>query len=362
MFAFLTQKILNPPALGLDISDFSVKFVRLERKGSQIFPDLFGEVGVPEGVIGDGDIKKDNDLAAILKDGLRDSQGRKVHERFCVVSLPEEQSFVRVISLPPVRPEDMAQAVKWEVEGVIPLNIDEIVYDYAPMLPHSSPEERLDVLVVAFPKKIVESYTAVLNRAGLIPLALELESQAIARAVLPEKPARKSVIIVDIGATRTSFSIFESNWLIFPKTIPVGGRVFESAIAAGLNVSPEEAEQIKIEVGLDRPKYDGRVFEALKAHIETITSELQREIWFYQDHLARGREVQQDISEIILCGGDANLNGLVEFASTVVKKPILAANPFLGFNLPPGTIPPIPRNRALKYATAIGLALRAIGY
>lgn len=362
MFRALTHRVLNPPALGLDVSDFSIKFVRLKRRGSQVFPDFFGEVGVPEGVVGDGNIKKEHDLVSILKDGLRDDRGHEAHERFCVVSLPEEQSFVRVVNLPPVRPEDIAQAVKWEVEGVIPLNIDEIMYDYAPMLTHSSPEERLDVLVVAFPKKIVESYTAVLNRAGLIPLALELESQAIARAVLPEKPARKSVIIVDIGATRTSFSIFESDWLIFTKTIPVGGRVFESAIAAGLNVSPEEAEQIKIEVGLDGPKYDGRVFEALKAHIETITSELQRELWFYQDHLTRDREVQPDISEIILCGGDANLNGLVEFASTVVKKPILAANPFLGLNLPPGTIPPIPRNRALKYATAIGLAMRATGY
>lgn len=371
MFQSLTRKVLHPPAFGLDISDLSVKFAELTLSGNSYLPRFFGEVKVPDGVILSGEIKKSGELVAVLKDGLRDARGRKVTSRFCVASLPEEKSFVRVIELPPVKAEDLAKAVGWEIEGVIPLRHEDIFYDFEP-IPTPAPltsgpaangeaDRHLDVLITAFPKDIVESYNDVLRKAGFTAIALELESQAISRAIVPAELRNSPVIVVDIGATSTSFIMFALSSLIFTKTIAVGGRDFESAIAQALNAPLEEARKIKIAVGLDKEVKDGAVFEALKPRVEAITSELQREVWFYLDHPARRHKSLPDIERVILCGGDANLTGLARFVSVAVKRPVVVGDPLVNLKLKAGTIPPIPKHQSIKYTTAIGLAMRAAG-
>lgn len=358
MFAKLAKRVLNPPAFGLDISDSTVKFARLGRDRAGFALEYFGEVGVPAGVIAGGEIKKEDDLVTLLKDGLRTSEGRKVGGRFCVASLPEEKSFVRIIELPNMKSDDIPHAVRWEVEGAIPMRFDEIYFDYEVMPVLREAADHRDVLITAFPKTIVDSYYTAISRAGLTPIALELESQAILRAIIARALFNTPAIAIDLGATRTSFIIFAGGSLIFTKTIPIGGRDFEAAIASSLNVSPEEARQIKIEYGLSKSYMDGRVFGALARHVEAITAELQQQLWFYLDHSAKRHKSFPDIERVFLCGGDANLIGLEKYVATAIKKPAVTADPFTNFCLPAGSIPPIPKNSSLKYSTAIGLALR----
>lgn len=362
MFKKITRRVLEPPAFGLDISDLSIKFAHLKRRGRELSLEYFGETSIPEGVIAGGEIKKEGDLAAILKDGLRTAEGRKVSERFCIASLPEEKSFVRVIKLPNIKSEDVAHAVRWEVEGIIPLRLDEIYFDYAIIPSAKTPSKQFSVLITAFPRNIVESYHSVLRRGGFTPLALELESQAISRSVVPRTANQKAFIIVDVGATRTSFIIFSESSVVFTKTIAVGGNGLELAIANALKVSITEARKIKIDNGLNKSYSSGSVFETLLPHVETITSELKQQLVFYADQVIRNSEVSADIERIMLCGGDANLIGLEKYIATAVKKLTVVGNPFVNFNLPPGAIPPVPKNQSLKYGTAIGLALREHGF
>lgn len=358
MFKTITRRVLEPPAFGLDISDLSIKFTHLKRQGREFSLEYFGETAIPEGVVIGGEVKKEDDLAAILKDGLRTADGRKVSEHFCVASLPEEKSFVRVIKLPSIKSEDIAHAVRWEVEGIIPLRLDEIYFDYAVIPSTETPPKHFIVLITAFPRNIVESYYSVLRRGGLAPLALELESQAVSRSIIPRAAKQKAFIIVDIGATRTSFIIFSESSVVFTKTIAVGGHDLELAIANAMKISADEARKIKIDVGLNKNYGSGGVFETLLPHVEAITSELKQQLVFYTDQVVRNSGVSADIEEILLCGGDANLIGLEKYVATAIKKMTVVGNPFANFNLPPGTIPPIPKSQSLKYGTAIGLALR----
>lgn len=361
MFQALTRRVLEPPAFGLDISDITVKFCRVERRGATQGLEYFGEVEIPAGIVVGGEIKSAAALELILRDKLETAAGRAVRERYCVASLPEEKSFVRVIELPRIRPEDVAPAVRWEVEGVIPLPFGEIFYDFAVMPPPQAPADHQDVLITAFPKAIVESYYAVLHHAGLVPLALELESQAISRAVVSEALAEQPVIIIDIGATRTSFIIFAGGSLIFTKSVTVGGRDLETAIAKALGVDSAAARQTKIEAGLNKNFRGGAVFSALQPILNTFVGELEEQLAFYRSHPRRKHAEFGDIAAVYLCGGDANLIGLEKYLATAIKKPVKLVEPFAKLTLPPGAVPPVSRAHALKYTTAIGLALRAAG-
>lgn len=361
MFESLTRRVLEPPAIGLDISDLTVKFVALKRRGSAAEIEAFGEASIPEGVVVDGEIRREADLANTLAAELRSASGRGVRHRYCVASLPEEKSFVRILELPALKAEDIGPAVRWEVEGVIPLAFDQIYYDFEPMAEGTAPPAHRDVLITAFPRTIIHSYQNVLQAAGFVPLALELESQAISRAVIAPPVGSTSLIIVDIGAVRTSFIIFAGGSLFFTKSIPVGGRDIERAIAEGLKVDPNEARRIKMEVGLESAGSRANIPQLLDPILVRIASELEQQLWFFRDHPKRKYEEFPDIGAVYLCGGDANLTGLVRYLASAVKIPVELANPFMRFALPPGAVPPIPKNESLKYTTAIGLALRASG-
>ena len=65
-----------------------------------------------------------------------------------------------------------------------------------------------------------------------------------------------------------------------------------------------------------------------------------------------------DIKEIILCGGDANLAGLTEYLTLTLKIPVKLANVWLNVFSFEEYVPEIEFNKSLKFATAVGLALK----
>lgn len=357
------ETIAHPPAFGLDISDRTAKFMKLVRNRRGGFRvAFFGEVDIPEGVVSAGEIKKPEELGRILGD-LRDVTGAKIRDRFVVASLPEEKSFVRVIQLPKVKAQEIHSVIKWELEGNIPLALPELYFDYEVLTPVANQLDHYDVLVTAFPKALVDSYVAVLKREGFALAALELESQAISRAVAGDAVTKDAFIIVDIGAAHTGFVIFGGGSIIFTVSIEIGGKDLDAAIMKKLGAQLEEARKLKKAVGLDRRYQRGVLFEALVPVLSPITDEIKKQLWFYRDHAEHRHGMTPEIIRVILSGGDANLIGLEKYLSLALKKEVSLAAPFMkliGENI--AMLPPLAKNDTLRYTTTIGLALRGAGY
>lgn len=353
-----TSSIVSPPAFGLDISDFTVKFVKiLKGFDGELAVTDFGEVKLSEDIVASGEIKKEKELALLLKNNLRSSDGRHFHERFVVATLPEEKSFVHLIQLPKMKPEDAGKAARWELEGTVPMPIEELYFDYA-ILPTQESFDHLDLLVTSFPRTLVDSYVRVLEEAGFVPVALELESQAISRALWGGEDS--AFIFVDLGATRTSSMIMANRSLIFTLSIPLGGRNFDHAIAERMGVSIDTARDIKIRTGLAKDK-DGASFETLVPLASALADELKKQIAFYREHAAHRHGMPDDISAIVLSGGDANLIGLTNYLSMTLGKEVKLGNPLARLLHQKRFVPPFPKDESLKYTTAIGSALRGVG-
>ncbi len=223
--------------------------------------------------------------------------------------------------------------------------------------------DHIDILVTAFPKTIVDSYVRVIQNAGFMPAVLELESQAISRALIDKKKLGHAIIILDLGATKTSFITFSKNELSLTLSIDLGGRNFDQSITKNLGISITEAERIKQEVGLDKNYKNGILIESIIPLLSALIDEIKRQIVFYQEHSLHRHNAKSDISSIILSGGDANLIGIEQYITTVLKKPVVLGNPLINiYGEHMEEIPPIPKNKTLKYTTALGLALRGIAW
>lgn len=343
------------PAAGMDISDRSVKYVKFGR-GREVFFETFGEADFPQGAIVGGEIRREDDVARILSDLAR--REKCLSRSAMVVSLPEEKSFLRLIRLSNVKPEDLGGTIRWEIEKQIPLPADDLIYGYETIPGYGNQDGYIDAVLIAFPKALVESYVRVLKNAGLRLAALELESQAIVRAVAPGG-AGGARVIIDMGRSRTSFAIVVAGGIAFTTTVAVGGQLLEEHIASSLGVDEAEAMRIKNEIGLAKNFPEDKIFSALIPAVGTFADELQRTIQAYQSHRAHEQGAGSEIAEILLSGGDANLFGLDTYLASITRIPCRRADSFAAIRPRMAlAVSPIPRHESLAYAAAIGLALR----
>jgi len=350
----------QPDAFGLDVSDFSLKIAKLKKNGG--FFDLVSwqKTEIPPGIIQKGQIQKEDELAAILRQSLKDVKGGSLQTKYAVCSLPEEEAFFRVIQLPSkAADEDIGQMLKYELEAYVPLKIEELYYDYKVIPALGASAKFTNVLISAAPQKIVDSYLSVFKKAGIRPCVLEIESQAVARALIPKSQSLESIIILDIGAGGTGWTIFSGPTVIYTGHINISGRDFTNLISKNMNVEFKEAEELKRKIGSAN---DGKkVWESLVSVLTALSQEIKSVVDFYKEHsiefIPDGR-----IAKIFLAGGDSLIKGLPEFLRESVGLPVELGNPWVNIvnQKNSSSSQPISKEESLMFATALGLALRGI--
>ncbi len=352
----------EPVGFGLDFSDRSVKLVALRRRGGELRLTTWGQAPIPAGLIEKGEIRDEAALGAavrtLLKSGLK---GERLPSRYAVLALPEQHSFVRVVELPPVAPDQVAEAVRWEAEANIPLPLDEMELDWEDVTPPGE-HARREALIAATPTKIVTAYLAVLHSAGVAPRVLEVESMALARAVVPGFTTVESILIMDIGETDTSFVIFDDAVVQFTSSVSVCGLDFTQAIARGLGIPEAEAEELKVDTVLDATdERSARVAAALRPLLDTLAIQTQEYLKYYAEHAPSQHAGHAQIRRVFVSGGGANMAGLPQYLSRRLNLDVELANPWVNvFPQPLRELPAISYQASLAYTTAIGLALRGV--
>lgn len=358
MFPFLNPKI---DAFGIDISDLSIKIAKLEKKRGGFVLASFGRQNIPDGVIDMGEIKKESDLISVIRSAVRDVEGEPLKTNYVICSLPEQEAFIRVIQLPRMEQSELRQAVKWELEAHIPLKIDDVYFDYFIVKPVSNHIDHIDVLIGALPKKIVDDYVDVLKKSGLGIKAMEIESVATARSLVERGFSSESILIIDLGWRRTSFTIFSGRAPRLTSSSQISNYYLIKVLAENLKLDIEAAKRLKFEIGLEDEKFGGKITKALEASLSILVGEIKKYIEFYESHATHEHGAGGRVQEIILCGGGANLAGLSVFLSKKTGLSVRLGNPWINiFTEPLKEVPPISYNESLGYTTALGLALYGI--
>lgn len=353
---FPVPRYLEFSAVGIDISDESIKFTELVYSLSSYRLGVFGEASLPPGtVVGGKIVNRDN-----LIQSLREIK-HKHNFTFVHASLPEEETFVVRMNVPEVKLSELANSIELQLEDYIPLPADQVVFDYEI---YSQPDDcsRDYILGVSIaPRSLVSDYTSVFQEAGLELVSLEIEVQSVARSLVPPYD-HKTYLIVDIGKTRTSFSIVSRGVMLFSSTIGnIGGDNLTKSIQRSLNVSYEQAEELKIKKGLLSSATNKEVFESLIPVVSAFKDEMSKH-YTYWKNLKQDEIAVSEIDKILLCGGQSTLPGLIDYLSASFVETIEIGNPWSSFWTKGQGVPPLNFNDSLRYATAIGLSLRGINY
>lgn len=349
---------LRMPAIGIDISDRSFKYIELKKNKDLFLVARHGTKIIPEGIVESGEIKQKDKLVDFLK-----SARKELGAKFANVSLPEEKAFISKIKLPFMEEEEIKSALEFQMEEYIPMSPADSIFDFEIIKTENKEKrgESITVNLAAYPKSLIEDYRDAFMAAGFVPLAFEMETQAFARAIVPAND-NSSYFLADFGQTRISFAIVSEGRIQFTSTIKMGGEKLNESLMKNLNMDIFKAENIKKEKGLVRSKGNEKVFNALVSIASVIKDEINRHMIYWNSHLGESEKNYKKIKKILLCGGDSNLIGLPEFFSYELKMPVELSNPWVNIVSFESYVPEIELRESLIYTVALGLALRSFRF
>ncbi|MDP2690146.1 MAG: cell division protein FtsA, partial [Deltaproteobacteria bacterium] len=174
------------------------------------------------------------------------------------------------------------------------------------------------------------------NKAGLDVADICLQQIASSEAVLNPDEREIGVVLVDIGGGTTDIALYHSGTIKYTTVISLGGNQVTGDISVGLRTTASEAEKIKKEwgcamaamvsrddtidvqsVGGGKTKTVSRYMlcEIVEPRVEEIFQLVQREVMKsgYDSLVSSG---------VVLTGGTAALDGIVELAEQVFNLPV----------------------------------------
>ena len=345
----------NLNAFGLDLSDQSVKVAQLRKKNGKMKIYAYGREDIPKGLIEDGEIKNEEEVAEFIKKALFNSKPNPIKSKFVVYSIPEPKGFIRVVELPQMEKQDIGDAIRCEAEQLFPIDINESYLDWQVLAGDNS--EIIKVLVAMVPSQLVDSYSSVLKKAGLKPIAAEIESVAITRSLISNNQLAKPILVIDMGKDRTGFIIFKSPTVQFTASIPICGNSFNEVISKKLKISEEEADKIRKKCGLGLSDEYKNIYKIIQPSLYDMTKYINNLMDYYNEYF----KSESDIAKIIICGGEAKMAGMNSFLSLRIKKEVEKGNPWINIiSSEDKKIPPISRDESLVFVTVLGLAIRGV--
>ncbi len=202
---------------------------------------------------------------------------------------------------------------------------------------------RLEVsaLVIGTASNHLKNLTRSLELAGINSHHFIAEPLASAEAVLSPKQKELGVVVVNLGASTTTLSVFEDGDLLHLAVLPMGGVHVTNDIAIGLRTSIDVAEAIKREYGhanpdevskkeeIDLGDFDSQETDTVSRHhiAEVIEARLE-EILHYVNLELKGINREALLpGGVILTGGGALIPGLVDLAKKKLRLPATIGYP-----------------------------------
>lgn len=340
---FYTDK----PLFGLDIGFRTVKVMQLEKAGSKHEVSGYGVAAFDEEAVQNGVIVNFDHIAKSIFELFSAGLVGEISTRRVAISVPAARTFSRILSLPLLAQKDIREAVKLEAEQYIPVPIDDLYIDFTVI---NTGEKTMDVLAVAVPKKIIDSYVQLCKILNLEPVVMETTTGATNRIFRYIDQHNIPTVLIDFGSVATDISIYDQH-LAVTGTVAGGGDTLTELIAKELDVSKQEAQTIKVRYGFNASKKQSEIIQAAMPLLEKTTKEVKRMIRYYEERSDKHSKIEQ----IVTFGGGANVPGLSEYLIDSLRVPVRACDPWDNIMFK-HIQPPAPVEQSM-YLTAASLAL-----
>jgi type IV pilus assembly protein PilM len=300
--------------------------------------------------------EQDRAAASALQKLARDHRfkGRQV-----ITCFGERELFVQNVRLPELPQEEIEKVLRFEAEERLPYPASEAEIRFLPAgQVRQDDGVKQEVILLACHRDVVERHIAVLEQAGLLPVAIDVEPCAVLRSL--RHPGNGSLpngrrAYLNFGERATMVMFADGDQVLFLKYVPTGGHHLDVSVSEHLDLGLAEAARLRSSVTasdeLDSAdEIHCSVIDAIRSPLEAMAAEIELCLRYYKVTF-RGKPLE----EILVTGTEAS-RWLAEFLEDRLGTACSTPDPFGQLTRAPRST--LARKRPWYWATALGLSLR----
>lgn len=329
--------------VGLDIGSSGVRAAEFAPGRKRPTLRRYAEVPLAPGVVRTGGVVD----GAALADALRALWSRgKFRTKTVTIGIANAGVLVRQLDLDWMPPADFRKALRYQVQDVLPISVDEANLDYHLLedleLPGADGETRRvsRILLVAASRDMVGGFVDAARQAGLKARAVDLLPFALVRARAPMTADGTTEAIVDIGSDVVSVVVHAGGQPRYVRMIPgIGGDAITTAVQQRYSWDWEDAERTKRYVGLPGHAHldplqqsvvgqrsdglDHAAQQVVAAAATELADEIATTLDFYRDSVVDS-DRPDAVARVVLAGSGSLLGGFDELLTDRVGVPVEA--------------------------------------
>lgn len=348
--------------VGIDFGTSAIKIVELSFDGQKIALENYGWVDLDAALRSESsEAPKMQTHEAKVRRHLKtllDKMGIKGKPAY--VAIPGFSGLITLVEFPEMSKEELEKAIQFESHKYIPSSVEEIAMSWE-IVGRKGGEasaggdgsqvaaKKVQVLLVAAPKKEISKYEKLMEGSDLDIAAIELETFSIVRGVADRSMG--NFLIADVGSRATNIILVENGIVKVNRNIDAGGSDVTGTIAESMNISKQRAETFKQG---EKDLLNGKESAMTIPVLDMITGEILRIMAAYKQ-----KNQDFNIDTVIVSGGLSKMKGVEEYFSRMLGLKAVAADPWRNISRDERLSKGIGALGA-SFTVAIGLALRGI--
>jgi type IV pilus assembly protein PilM len=347
---------------GIDIGQCALKALRCrphDKDEKRLVVEAFDYIEYPK-ILTQPEANRDELIKEALEQFVsrNDLAGEKV-----AIAVPGQSGLARFIKLPPVERKKIPDIVKYEARQQIPFALEDVVWDYQPLIGSEDEGYAIETEVGLFAMKRdqVARHLKPLEDAGIDVEIIQLAPLAIYNFICfdrlnvegPYDPANppQSTVIISLG-TDTTDLVITNGYRVWQRSIPIGGNHFTKALTKELKLTFAKAEHLKRNaMKSENPK---AIFQAMRPVFSDLVAEIQRSIGFFTSNNRNAK-----LGEMVALGNPMKLPGLQRFLSQNLDQQVKLVDQFNNLATGTATAGPQYKDNQLTFGVAYGLCVQA---
>lgn len=319
--------MFSKKVLSIDMGSKNTKIVTGEYKKNKLYIDNTIMIPTPSNSLEDGNIINKDKLVEALDNilGMNEINIKDVY-----FTTNSKEIINREMIVPKAEEDELDTVVEFEVQQYLPIILDNYVIQYQILeeIKGESEEvsiDKLRIMVVAYPKSMVEQYLSLAEELDLNPKVLDVNFNAISKLF---KNNIETIALVDIGAESININIVSNGKIEFTRIIQKAGDLLDKTIAFRYDLDIEEGEKRKkqyVDLREDNEDNKEQVLEELnivvKEKLNEIIEDVGKVVQFYKN-----KNVGNKIDKIYIYGGGSRLKGIEGYSEAILNIPVVKIN------------------------------------
>jgi type IV pilus assembly protein PilM len=312
--------------VGLDIGRDTLRAVEVENFDKpRPVAVRYAEVPLPAGAVRSGEVREINTVAGAIRK-LWSAGGFKTKD--VAIGMGNQRVLAREFVVPRMSLAQIRESLPFQVQEMLPVPVNEALLDFYPISEDQGENGPvINGLLIAAVKESVMGNVSAVRQAGLNPVHVDLIPFALSRILARGPLARGTIALIDIGASTTNVVIASAGVPQFVRMIPAGGEDITMSLMNRLEVTPEQAENMKRSRGLNpngaTTELEMRGVEAVRESANELLTSLRNTLNYYIN-----THQNDPLQGIVLSGGASRLIGLAQALGDFTRIPIIPADPF----------------------------------